>query len=199
MAPLMLIQMRDKIWRLLLAAVLLTFIAGNPTGSWADSSQQDSAPSKQDIEAAYLYKFGSYVTWPDEAFAAPDSPVVIGVADADELATTLKALTVGRTINDRAVVIRQVQNSSSLAGVHILFVGHPKSRLARELFAAAHGRPVLVVTDGEQGLDMGSAITFVVIADRVRFDVSLNTVQESGLKLSALLLSVAHSVSGAPQ
>lgn len=198
MASLILTRVRDKTWRLLLGGMLLALAAGNPVNSWADS--QDSAtPSKQDIEAAYLYKFGEYVTWPNQAFAAPDSPVVIGVADADELATTLETLTAGRTINNRAVVIRPIHSSRSLAGVHILFVGHPKSTLARELFAAAHGLPVLVVTDGEQGLDMGSAITFVVIADRVRFNVSLDTVQESGLKLSALLLSVAHSVSGTPQ
>jgi len=37
----------------------------------------------------------------------------------------------------------------------------------------------------------------VVVDDRVRFDVSLDAVQENGLKLSAALLSVAHSVDGA--
>jgi hypothetical protein len=31
----------------------------------------------------------------------------------------------------------------------------------------------------------------------VRFDVALDTAQQNGLKLSSLLLSVAHNVSGA--
>jgi len=83
--------------------------------------------------------------------------------------------------------------------VQMLFIGDAASDEAGSLFEASRGKPVLVVTEGDRGLDLGGAISFVVIDDRVRFDVSLAAVQRNGLKLSALLLSVAHQVNGVSQ
>ena len=33
------------------------------------------------IKAAYLYNFALFVEWPDEAFADPDAPFVVGISD----------------------------------------------------------------------------------------------------------------------
>jgi hypothetical protein len=154
---------------------------------------------QQQLEAAYLYKFGGYVTWPDKAFAKADSPIVIGVVDADRLADDLTNLVAGRTIAGRPVAVKRVHAEDSLAGVHILFLGGVGSAQAAGLFESARGRPILVVTEGGDGLARGAAVSFVVVDERVRFDVSLDAVQDSGLKLSALLLSVAHEVRGARQ
>lgn len=153
--------------------------------------------SQQQVEAAYLYKFGGYVTWPDKTFAAPDSPIVIGVAQADALAEELTALVTGHTIGNRPVVVRHIRDGGPLTGVNILFIGDGKSAEADTLFEVSRGKPILVVTEGADGLAAGGAVSFVVVDDRVRFDVSLDAVQQNGLKLSALLLSVAHSVNGA--
>ena len=153
---------------------------------------------QQQLEAAYLYKFGGYVTWPDKAFASADSPIVIGVADADRLADDLANLVAGRTVAGRAVEVKRLHTGDSLAGVHILFLSAAGPAEA-ELFESAHGHPILVVTEGGDGLARGAAVSFVVVEERVRFDVSLDAVQDSGLKLSALLLSVAHTVKGVRQ
>jgi hypothetical protein len=173
-----------------LLACLLLLVATSPA-----LAQDDELGAQQRIEAAYLYKFGSYVTWPDQAFASPNSPIVIGVAGSDELAANLGALTEGRSIGNRPVLVKRVRAGDSVNGLHILFVaaGTPGSP---SLLDAARGRWTLAVTEGEDGLNRGADMTFVVVDDRVRFDVDLGSVQQDGLKLSSLLLSVAHSVSG---
>jgi hypothetical protein len=149
--------------------------------------------AQQRIEAAYLYKFGGYVTWPDKVFAGADSPIVIGVAGADAVAEDLSTLVAGRDIDGRPVRVRRIQPDDPLDGVDILFVGSH----ADALFAAARGLPILVVADGADGLARGACVSFVLVDDRVRFDVALDATQQNGLKLSSLLLSVAHNVSGA--
>lgn len=180
-----------------LAAALLFGVATAAVAPARVGAAQAAEVSQQQVEAAYLYKFGGYVTWPDSAFAKPDSPIVIGVAGADPLADDLTAMVAGHTIGNRAVEVRRIRDGGPLAGVHILFIGDGKSDEASSLFEASRGRPILVVTEGAEGLDEGSAVSFVVVDDRVRFDVSLDAVQQNGLKLSSLLLSVAHSVNGA--
>lgn len=177
-----------------LATVALLFAGAAATGS---DGARAAEISQQQVEAAYLYKFGGYVTWPDNTFAAPDSPIVIGVAQADALAEELSTLVAGHTIGNRPVVVRQIHDGGPLTGVNILFIGDGKSAEAGDLIEASRGRPILVVTEGADGLAAGGAVSFVVVDERVRFDVSLDAVQQNGLKLSALLLSVAHTVNGA--
>ncbi len=159
--------------------------------AWAQPDPE-SVAAQQRIEAAYLYKFGGYVSWPDKSFATADSPLVIGVAGADTLADDLAALVAGRDIGGRPVLVRRIQPGDSLNGVNILFIG----TRADSFIATARNLPILVVADGGDGLDRGAAVSFVLVDDRVRFDVALDTAQQNGLKLSALLLSVAHNVSG---
>lgn len=182
--------------RLFLAAAWLAACAVSPVSAWAGTAEAAEL-SQQQVEAAYLYKFGSYVTWPDKAFAAPDSPIVIGVAGADTLADDLTSMVAGRTIGTRPVSVRRIHDGESLNGVHILFIGTGGTAQSGGLFESSRGRPILVVTEGKDGLALGGAISFVLVDDRVRFDVSLDGVQQNGLKLSALLLSVAHTVNGA--
>lgn len=187
-----LIRLRRRLpFAFLFAALLLTGVAATEAGK-----ARATEISQQQVEAAYLYKFGGYVTWPDNTFAAPDSPIVIGVAQADALAEELSTLVAGHTIGNRPVVVRQIHDGGPLTGVNILFIGDGKSAEAGDLIEASRGRPILVVTEGADGLAAGGAVSFVVVDERVRFDVSLDAVQQNGLKLSALLLSVAHTVNG---
>jgi hypothetical protein len=157
------------------------------------AAQPDAVAAQQRIEAAYLFKFGGYIAWPDKSFPAADSPIVIGVAGADALADDLATLVTGRDINGHPVQVKRIQADDPLTGVNILFVG----TRADSLISTAHSLPILVVADGDDGLARGAGVTFVLVDDRVRFDVALDTAEQNGLKLSALLLSVAHSVSGA--
>ena len=175
------------------------FIAAGAAATVPERTEEARAAevSQQQVEAAYLYKFGGYVTWPDKTFAAPDSPLVIGVAGADTLADDLTGMVAGRTIDGHPVAVRRIHDNEPLNGVHILFIGSARSMQGDELFESSRGRPILVVTEGAEGLAQGGAVSFVVVDDRVRFDVSLDAVQRNGLKLSALLLSVAHTVNGA--
>ena len=50
--------------------------------------------------------------------------------------------------------------------------------------------PTLVVSESDGALALGSAINFVVVDDKVRFDVALHSINRAGLKISARLLAV---------
>jgi hypothetical protein len=177
--------------RLVAACALFGAVAGFRP-AWA---QNDERPQEleQQVKAAFLYKFGGYVTWPQGAFAQPDSPIVIGVAGADPLAFELVRMVAGRTIDKRPVAVRRVRRGDSLDGLHILFIG---SEWRGDLLKLVQGRPVLSVTENDPGSTQESAVNFVVENNRVRFDISLEAAQKNGLKLSALLLSAARQVRG---
>jgi hypothetical protein len=152
---------------------------------------------EQRVKAAFLYRFADFVVWPESAFAKPDSPFVIAVVGADGVAEHLRTLTSGRTVGGRPIEIRRVGASDPVAAAHILFIsGSDRARL-REILRSGP-RNSLVVTEVDGALDQGSVINFVIAEDRVRFEISLESAEKRGLRLSSRLLAVARSVRGNP-
>ncbi|HEX4986750.1 MAG TPA: YfiR family protein [Burkholderiales bacterium] len=183
---------RQQRSRLALAALLALLAWGGMPLPVAGAAE---APDiEQRVKAAFLFKFGGYVEWPDGVFAGKDSPLVIGVAGADSMAEELTQLVAGRTMNGRSVTVRRIRAGEPVTNVHVLFVGRPEMARLGEFVAQA--RPVLTVTDTEKGFSQGSVINFVVADNRVRFEVSLDAARRNGLKIGAPLLSVAMRVQG---
>jgi hypothetical protein len=181
--------------RVLQAALFLSTVAILiANANWADClAQADVITAEYNVKAAFLYKFPNYVEWPAQAFERPDSPLVIGIAGADTLADQLVQTVADRTVGGRPVMVRKLRRGEALAGVHMLFVGRDSVRPA-EVLAAANGKPVLTVTESQDAFALGSVINFVVMDDKVRFDVALGPAELGNLKVSARLLTVARKI-----
>lgn len=177
-------------WRCLVAA-LACLVAG----ALAPAFAQTVAPvSERGVKAAFVFKFLSYVEWPQNAFGPPDAPIVVGVVAADEIAAELADAVHGRSVGTRPVEVRRLRPSDPLAGVHVLFIGAAERARIGALARPALARGILVITESEDALDQGSVINLVVVDGRVRFEVSLEAAERAGLKLSSRLLAVAHLV-----
>lgn len=150
------------------------------------------------VKAAFLYKFVSYVDWPPRAFPGIDSPLVIGVIGADTLAESLRQIVANRTVNNRAIVIRRMRRGDPVSGLHVLFIGRADGERAADMLAQARGQSVLTVTESEDALASGSMINFVVVDDKVRFDIALDSAERVSLRISARLLTVARKVVASP-
>ena len=144
------------------------------------------------VKAAYLYKFLGYVDWPPASFPSADTPQVIGVMGADDALAEFQRLTAGRQVDGHSLVARKIGAGDPVEGLHVLYVG--RGAKASAVLPALAGRPILAVTDSPAGLAEGSALNFVMVQGRVRFEASLPAAERAGLKLSARLLSVAERV-----
>jgi hypothetical protein len=147
------------------------------------------------VKAAFVCKFASYVEWPSRSFSGPDDPVVIGViasqAVVDELARTAASLSVE---GQRPLVVRKLTRSEPVSDAHVVYITQSGNDHLAETLAAIKGRPVLAVTESSRGTALGSMINFVVVDDKVRFDVSPQAAEASQLKISARLSGVARAV-----
>ena len=160
-------------------------------------AQSDEQIAEYKVKAAFLYKFASYIEWPAQVFERAESPIVIGVAGADPLSEELAQVVSGRSIGGRPVEVRKLRRGAPLNGLHILFVGRADHG-SPDVLASAKGRPVLTVTESEDAFALGSMINFVIVDDRVRFDVALREAELANLKVSARLLRVARKVLAGP-
>lgn len=149
------------------------------------------------IKAAFIYKFCLYIEWPENAFPASGSPIVIGIAGPENFISLLENIVKDRTVNDRPLLIRHIDSTTAIEGVHLLFVTRSEQAYLPQLAARTQNLPVLLVTESDDSLDQGSSVNFVVEDNRVRFDVGLGNAEQKGLRLSAQLLKVARNVRGA--
>ncbi len=180
---------------LLLAPLLPPLLLSAP----AAAGEADPSRVAAQVKAAYIYRFAEYIEWPPAAFADDAAPLTIAVVDADQVAAELNQLRQTRQIKGRGVAVRTLRAGESTGGIQVLYVGaQDGERLKRTLDAAAT-QGVLAITDGDGTLAAGSAISFVPVDSRIRFDVSLAHAERSGLKISARLLAVAHKIEGGRQ
>lgn len=159
------------------------------------SNAQDLARvTEYRVKAAYLYRFCEYVEWPATAFADASSPLIIGVLGDGRAAENLEEIVAGRQVGGRTVQVRRLQVGEPIKGVHVLFITRSQSRNLAAMLDEARRQSTLTITEWKDYDPAESIINFVVIDDRVRFDIALESAKRSNLRISSRLLSVARNV-----
>jgi hypothetical protein len=167
--------------RALLAVILLMLVVPGATAPYSVDA----------VKAAYLFRFASYVDWPDRT---ADVPFVFGVLGAPDVAVHLERLTTGMRIRGRPAQVRLVRGLADLEGLQVLYVGQRWFRGSRELRNAAARKPILLVTDHDDGIAGGAVINFIETDRNVRFEISIRAADRGGLRIDSALLSVAARV-----
>lgn len=202
------VQLRSVAWdprpALFLAWCALTLLLAVPFFS-GQSSAQSSAPTQQEVEAAYLYNFGKFVTWPAEPKTGLQTgtqtqtrAMNICVLGHDPFGASLDRIVANETIGGRPLAVVRLSNTSSVSACSILYInGSEASHLNKDL-SILNALPILTVSDLPGFLDQGGMIQFVLEDRRVRFEVNLDAARMCGLVLSSQLLKVAEKVVGRP-
>jgi hypothetical protein len=175
-----------------IAALALTL-----AGLWVASGLASAATAgypEDAIEAAFLYRFADFVSWPPTAGARRQ--FTIAVLDDDTLAEDLERMPPQGALKGRRVRIRRITDIGAARDAQILYIGPEHANILRQRLALIAGRPILIVTRQPGGLDDGSIINFLLLHRHVRFEISLVAARRAGLRISADLLSVAERVEG---
>jgi hypothetical protein len=167
--------------RALLALILVLLVAPGAAAPYSIDA----------VKAAYLFRFASYVEWPA---STADAPFVFGVLGAQDVGVHLERLTTGMRVRGRAAQVRQVRTPADLEGLQVLYVGPRWFHGSRALRGASAKKPILLVTDHEDGLAGGAIINFIETERNVRFEISLRAADRGGLRIDSALLSVAARV-----
>lgn len=177
-------------WLLLLGVACVCALA-LPAAAQSDAERA----LEHRVKAAFLYRYTEFVMWPDSAYTRADAPFVIVVAGPEAVAENLRSITAGRSVGARPIEVRRVAPGEPIPMSQVVYIAGMDPGRTRDLIRGAP-RHALVVTEAEGALDYGSVINFVLLQDRVRFDISLESAEKRGLRLSSRLLAVARSVRG---
>lgn len=147
------------------------------------------------VKAAFLTKFGSYVEWPATAFISPASSLHVCVLGGDDpFVATLEKIAGTEHINGRSVVVRRLKTVERDTGCHILYIGGTEAQRGAQVIESLRGTNVLTVTDAGGSRQGAGIIDFVIVNNRVRFDIDDEAAAQNGLVISSKLMSLALNV-----
>lgn len=184
--------LREKFTRLaivLASMVFAHFIMATQAGAQVSLSEYQ-------IKAAYLFNFLKFVEWPEDAFADPLAPIVIGIAGEDPFGSALPNVIIGKTVQGRDLVIRKYRVGEDLRSAHILFISISEKKRIPQLLAGLRGSSVLTVADSTDFLVEGGMIQLYYEDNRIRFAIDVDATDRAKLKISSKLLSLARVVGG---
>lgn len=149
---------------------------------------------ERQVIAAYIYKFGDYISWPENTFRDTTSPIIIGVVDDEIVANELNKISQSHLLGNHPVVIKKLSSKNLVEDVHILYIANETTKSMTEYRTLHPQLPVLYISNTLDGLQSGSVINFVHDNNRLRFDISLATADINKIKISAPLLMVARKI-----
>jgi hypothetical protein len=145
--------------------------------------------TEYDLKAAYLLNFASYIEWPGQP-----EPVTICIYGENPF----KAATIATLLEAKAGQInagfKYPRQLEQLTDCNILYLGLSEHENFGKTVALLHNAPVLIVTDVQDGLPPGVMINLITESNRLRFEINVNTVLASKLKISSKLLKLAKIV-----
>lgn len=161
-------------------------------GAKAARAEQGTGSLEYPVKAAFLQRFGGFVTWPPSAGVGPGNPLVVCVIGRDPFGSALNGVGRSRT-GERPIEVRRLAGLDADSGCHVAYLGGGARQSVAAALAATAGRPVLTITDEDVGPTRG-AVHFVTSGGRVRFHIDEARAARGGLSISSKLLSLALSV-----
>jgi len=154
----------------------------------AFSNKVQKEASEYDLKAAYICNITKFIYWNSNVTG---DEFIIGVLEPAAIYRSLTEITKTKTVNEKKIVIRKYAKLEEIDHCHILFIPENSSISLKKILAKAQSKNILTISEQQGYGSLGSAINFVTINDKLKFEVNLKTLESIGLKASAQFLKLA--------
>jgi len=140
------------------------------------------------IKAVYIYNFTKYIEWPKDY---RETSFVIGVLGDTPLFNELEKISSTKKVFDQAIEVKKFTTASDLNKCHILYISSENKEPYSTVVSKIKTFSTLIVTDTPGMATKGSAINFVIKANRQKFELNESNAVKYNLKVSNSLEALA--------
>lgn len=153
-----------------------------------------TATNEYQVKAVFLFNFAQFVQWPSEAFAGPESPLVIGVLGDDPFGKYLDDTVRGERINNHPLVVQRYSSLKDVRACQVLFISASESPNLQRVVDGLKSRSILTVGDVENFSRDGGMIRFITENHKLRLAINVEAAKAAHLTISSKLLRPARIV-----
>jgi hypothetical protein len=151
------------------------------------SQKRPTQAQEYDLKAAYIYNITKFIYWES---TIPGNEFVIGVLGPSPIYEPLLDVVKGKTVNNKKIFVRQYTKVEDLNNCNMLFIPNNTNIPLNEILFKAKANKILTVSEKEGYGKQGTAINFVTINGKLKFEVNIKTLEALGLKASAQFLKL---------
>jgi hypothetical protein len=171
-----------------LSTVILLFVLTITTAFSPDFNGQTFDTTAK-IKAVYVYNFTKYIEWP---IAAQEGKFTIGIlGNYEPLFNELDNMSKVKKVANRSFTINSFSTSGEIKEPHILYIPKENSSSLSSVISKLKGKNTLIVTESPGLAEKGSAINFIVVGNRQKFELNKSTVTKYNLKVASALEKLA--------
>lgn len=141
------------------------------------------------VKAAFLFNFIKFAEWPP----ADSDTIALCVLGENPFGESLDILK-GKSAGGQRISVRYASSTQNVKGCHLLFIAASEKDHLSQILKVLDGLPLLTVGDTEGFARKGVMINMYIEDERVHFEVNLNAVKRSGVRLDSRLLKLARIV-----
>jgi YfiR/HmsC-like len=139
-------------------------------------------------QAVFIYNFTRLIEWPAD-YKTGD--FIIGVYSSNELYSELKTFTAGKMVGTQPISIVKFSVVQSISRCHILFVPYSKSKELPTILGILGGAKTLLISERKGALEEGATINFVIMEDKLKFELKASNATKLGLNIHSNLENMA--------
>ncbi|WP_367772947.1 YfiR family protein [Flavobacterium sp. WC2421] len=147
------------------------------------TAQENAGGKEYALKAAFLYRFIDYVNWKDYS---KNQAFKIAILEGSPITTSL--LAVPKT---KKIEINEYGNLEEIGFCNILFVPYNSTIPIETILSKFSDKPVLIVTERNGYGKKGAQMNFVIVDNKLKFEVNLKAINKAGIGISSFLLQHA--------
>lgn len=172
-----------------LKGILLFIVVVTSSAFW---QPQKGAVEEYSAKAAFIYNFTKFVEWEKEETS---SSFIIGVVGESFIYKPLLGLAANKKINNKKIEVVKFNSPSEISACQILFVPETSSsKNLKDCIDSKYTRNTLIITEKQGHLECGSGINFIIVDNKIKFEINLASLNKASLKASSQLLKLAQNV-----
>lgn len=155
--------------------------------SYSGHRQIDKA-SEYNLKAAFIYNFTKFIEWKT---ASADNEFIIGIIGASPINDPLVEVIKTETVDGKKIIIKHFNKAADISDCHILFISRSAGDALEDILAKTAGKGMLIVSEQDGYAKGGTAINFVIVNRKLKFEANVKAINAAGLAASSQLLKLA--------
>jgi hypothetical protein len=149
--------------------------------------------TEQSLTVAFLYNFLKLAEWPDDN---QSRKLTVCVSQKNNIESEIEGIN-GKSIQNKTIQTLFIDIDHNGSKCQLIFISREEDAShIQKWMKDTEKSSTLLVSNIESFLDMGGMIALINNGERLQFEVNLDRVKESHIKLSSQMLKIARHIRG---
>ena len=166
--------------------ILLSFFF---LSSWMVFTPDQSEEFGAKVKVSYLYSFTKLIDWPSES---KQGNFVVGILGNNTiLINELNKMAIKKTVESQKIEIKSIASSADAAQCQMVYILPDNSAQLSDVVNKVKSSSTLIITEKQGLAKQGAGINFVVIENKLQYELNKQNIENHKLKVGSLLETMA--------